>query len=177
MKKHTILKMLLPLLIIICVSCHKRAEKEAVSIVREWTGKAISGIPDANYIRCINDTIEDVTIVPAKYKILIYLSETESESCHLRLYEWKKFFKEIDSLSKQNVSKLMIVKPKNKDAFIHSLREHNFTYPVYIDERGTFNKINHLPSNALYNYFLLGQKNEVLFIGTLLTVGKYALHI
>ena len=60
---------------------------------------------------------------------------------------------------------MIIVKPKNKFAFIQTLQDYNFTYPVYIDEKDEFNTANKLPSNTLYHQFLLDKNNVVIFIG------------
>ena len=157
----------------ILTSCSKRYDKEVATIVKEWTGKKILNIPLTDYIMYNqqSDSIEKVSTHLATYKILVYINEKESESCRLHLYEWDSFFREIDSLS-NNVSNLVIVKPKNKSAFIQSLHDYHFTRPVYIDEEGKFNAANKFPTNSLYHQFLLGKNNDVLFIGNPLNSQK-----
>lgn len=158
---------------IVLTSCFNKYDKEAVKIVKEWTGKKISNIPLTDYVAYSQefDSIGKVSVHLNTYKILVYINEEESESCRLHLYEWNSFFREIDSLS-NNVSNLIIVKPKNKFAFIQSLRDYHFTRPVYIDEDGKFNAANKLPTNILYHQFLLGKNNDVLFIGNPLNSQK-----
>lgn len=152
--------------ILFAVSCNKKYDNcEVFSVVKEWTGKTIIDIPSSNYVQYSNNSYQIKKISLTKtFKILIYIDETESESCRLHLYEWMDFFKEIDSVSK-NVSKLIIVKPKNKYAFIQTLQDYNFQYPVYIDELDAFNSTNKFPTNSLYHQFLLDKNNKVLFIG------------
>lgn len=139
---------------------------EALSVVKKWTGRTICAIPSSNYIVYSNNNkrIEDPSKIKNNFKILLYINESESESCRLHLYEWADFFKEVDSISK-NVTKLIVVKPKNKFAFIQTLQDYNFPYPIYIDEKDEFNTANKLPSNTLYHQFLLDKNNGVLFIG------------
>lgn len=151
---------------IILTSCSKRYDKEVVTIVKEWTGKKISNIPLTDYIvyNQLTDSIEKIPVHLATYKILVYINEEGSESCRLHLYEWDSFFREVDSIS-NDISNLVIVKPKNKFAFIQSLRDYHFARPVYIDEDGKFNATNKFPANNLYHQFLLGKNNDVLFIG------------
>lgn len=149
-----------------CDNNNTKYNHEVLSIVKKWTGKTICAIPSSNYIIYSkhNKQIEYPSQNRNSFKILLYINESESESCRLHLYEWADFFKEVDSISK-NVDKLIIVKPKNKFAFIQTLQDYNFIYPVYIDEKDEFNTANKLPSNTLYHQFLLDKNNVVIFIG------------
>lgn len=168
-----ILNLTIILLVFAIISCSKKYDKEVVTIVKEWTGKKVSNIPLADYVayNYQSGSIEKVTVRPAIYKILVYINEHESESCRLHLYDWDDFLKEVDSIS-DNVSTLIIAKPRNKSAFIQALRDSHFTHPVYIDEEGMFNAANGFPPNSLYHQFLLGRNNEVLFIGNPLNSPK-----
>ncbi len=119
--------------IFLIASCNnKKYNYEAYSVVKKWTGRTICAIPSSNYFVYSNNKKQSKlsTNIKNSFKILIYINESESESCRLHLYEWADFFKEVNSISR-NVTKLIIVKPKNKFAFIQTLQDYNFQYPVY----------------------------------------------
>ena len=55
--------------------------------------------------------------------------------------------------------------PKNKKEISFLLKRDRFLYPVFIDEKGGFDALNHLPSDVNFQTFLLDSQNKVIAIG------------
>lgn len=55
--------------------------------------------------------------------------------------------------------------PKKKKKINRILLENRFNYPICVDEHDSINILNHFPSNANFQTFLLNQNNKVLAIG------------
>ena len=47
----------------------------------------------------------------------------------------------------------------------HLLEYNDFSYPVCLDIKGSFDKINKIPSNLAFQTFLLDNRNKVIAIG------------
>ena len=45
------------------------------------------------------------------------------------------------------------------------VKKDNFQYPVFIDEKGTFDALNHFPTNMTFQTFLLDKDNKIVAIG------------
>ena len=45
------------------------------------------------------------------------------------------------------------------------VRKENFQYPVFLDEMGTFDTLNHFPTNMTFQTFLLDKDNKIVAIG------------
>ena len=63
------------------------------------------------------------------------------------------------------VSFLFVFHPKNKKEISFLLKRDRFLYPVFIDEKGDFDALNHFPSDVNFQTFLLDSQNKVLAIG------------
>lgn len=163
MKYHVLTIVLL--VFVALASCKNRFEREAESIVKEWTGKTIMNIPDSNYIVHNGKTLDTCSFAKSKLMIVSYINKSEATSCMLHLHDWEKFISYIDSLTNKQVKCALIVNPENKYEFIDILEKYGFKHPIYIDEKDNFNRSNHFPSKMSYHTFLVDNKNKVLFIG------------
>lgn len=146
-------------------SCKNRFEREAESVVKEWTGKTIVNIPDSNYIVYNGKTVDTCSLVKSELMIVSYINRSEATSCMLHLHDWEKFISYIDSLTNKQVKCALIANPENKYEFIDILEKYGFKHPIYIDEKDVFNKANHFPSKMSFHTFLVDNKNKVIFIG------------
>ena len=61
--------------------------------------------------------------------------------------------------------KLFILHPRDKKEMVHLLEYNDFSYPVCLDIKGSFDKINKIPSNLAFQTFLLDNRNKVIAIG------------
>ena len=146
-------------------SCKNRFEREAESIVKEWTGKTIVNIPDSNYIVYNGKILDTCSLAKSELMIVSYINRSEATSCMLHLHDWEKFISYIDSLTNKQVKCALIANPENKYEFIDILEKYGFKHPIYIDEKDDFNRANHFPSKMSFHTFLVDNKNNVIFIG------------
>ena len=81
------------------------------------------------------------------------------------LTAWKEFIHIVDSLRPDSVQFLFFFHP-HKGINIHQiLRMDGFIYPICIDERDSFNKLNKFPPDLNFQTFLLDKSNKVMAIG------------
>lgn len=71
----------------------------------------------------------------------------------------------VDTVAAGKVSFLFVFHPKNKKEISFLLKRDRFLYPVFIDEKGDFDALNHFPSDVNFQTFLLDSQNKVLAIG------------
>lgn len=76
------------------------------------------------------------------YTILNYVDAIGCMSCRLQLPRCKEMISELDSFDPQRVSCLMVFYPKAKKQLIKHLRNNQFAYFVFIDEKDTLNRMN-----------------------------------
>jgi len=62
--------------------------------------------------------------------------------------------------------------PRNRKELEYILKLNNFSYPVCIDEQDSLNKLNHFPSDIIFQAFLLDKNDKVVAVGTLSTILK-----
>jgi hypothetical protein len=55
--------------------------------------------------------------------------------------------------------------PKTEEELLFILKHELFAYPVFFDKKNELDKLNNLPTNPLYQCFLLDKNNNVLIIG------------
>lgn len=146
-------------------SCKNRFEREAESIVKEWTGRTIVDIPDSNYVVHNGKTLDTCSLAKSELMIVSYINRSEATSCMLHLHDWEKFISYVDSLTNKQVKCALIANPENKYEFIDILEKYGFKHPIYIDEKDDFNRANHFPTKMSFHTFLVDSKNKVIFIG------------
>lgn len=163
MKTRIVLILSLTILLL-ASSCQNKKEREAKKIVREWVGKKIQ-IPENTMFSVLGkDTIcQDLLKKP--YKILLYVDSVGCLSCRLKLPDWKKLMKEVDSIAPGKVGFIYIFQPKREKELQMLLNQNLFSYPVIIDPTDIINKQNHFPNELLFQCFLLDVNNKVLMVG------------
>lgn len=151
------------MLVVFC-SCQNTRKDEITMLIKEWEGKEIvfpSNLEFTIQGRSKVKPLDENT----DYKIVTYVDSMGCTSCKLRLLLWKKLIFEVDSLSNFSVSFYFFFHPKKRSELYSILRRDDFIYPVCIDEKDTFNKLNHIPGNDQFQTFLLDRNNKVVAIG------------
>ena len=72
---------------------------------------------------------------------------------------------ELDSIYPNRVTCLMIFNPKGKKKMIKHLRNNQFDYFVYIDEKDTINRLNNFLKEEELCTFLLDKNDKIIAIG------------
>ncbi|MBR5205421.1 MAG: DUF1573 domain-containing protein [Paludibacteraceae bacterium] len=145
-------------------SCEE-SEKERLSrLVKEWEGKEILFPAHSTFTIQGKDTV-DFDFKNATYKIVTYIDSVGCTSCKLQLHRWKELVKEVDSLTNGNVPFLFYFHPKDMKELRYLTRRDGFAYPVSFDEKDDFNRLNHFPSEMMFQTFLLDKENRVIALG------------
>ena len=154
------MKSILFLIIVMFFSC-KNSEKEQLNyLIREWSGKEIIYPTNLIFTTLGKDTIYSPE---SEYIIVSYVDSIGCVGCKMQLLQWERLINQLDTLG--NTSVLFFLYPKDRKELIYILKRDNFAHPVYIDETDSFNKLNKLPLNVMFQTFLLDKKNKVVGIG------------
>ncbi|WP_223225858.1 MULTISPECIES: DUF1573 domain-containing protein [Bacteroides] len=145
-------------------SCQKKTNVEITNMVEEWINREIKFDDGYIFTRLGKDSVYS-SVPENKYKILIYADSIGCMGCNLRLSQWMEWMTEVDSISENKVSFLFFIHPKDIKDLLLLLCGQKFDVPVCIDRNNSLNKLNHFPSNALLQTFLLDEDNKVLAIG------------
>lgn len=151
---------LITLFSLVLFSCIK-SQENAKTIVNNWLNKEIR-LPDS-----INQTKQDSLwqlMRKKQFKILTVIDTNICTECRLKLYEWRKLIKDIDSIS-SNTSFLFVVHSKNYNNVNSWIKKNKFDYPIFFDYTNKMNKLNYFPKNPQYQTFLIDSSNKVLLIG------------
>lgn len=163
------MKILLYVLLAFGVFCFfscKRTEKEQLTfLMKEWTRKEILFHDRAVFTIQGKDTLDKFLYASTYYKIVTYVDSLGCLSCKLQLLEWINFIAEVDSVTSRNVSFYFFFHPRNRKELIMTLQSEDFIYPVCIDLKDTFNKLNKFPLNDKFRTFLLDNTNKVILVG------------
>ncbi len=163
------MKILLYVLLAFGVFCFfscKRTEKEQLTfLMKEWTRKEILFHDRAVFTIQGKDTLDKFPYASTYYKNVTYVDSLGSLSCKLQLLEWINFIAEVDSVTSRNVSFYFFFHPRNRKELIMTLQSEDFIYPVCIDLKDTFNKLNKFPLNDKFRTFLLDNTNKVILVG------------
>ena len=153
----------------ICISsCQKNKRREdAVSIVKEWTGKEIK-FPE--YVPCYilgKDTLPEICddCFHKEYKILLYVDSAGCSVCRLDLFEWQEVIEEANHFFPNKVGFLLFFQPNNVGEMADWISYNMFDYPVFMDTIGLINRLNRFPQVMQHQCFLLDKDNKVLAIG------------
>lgn len=157
-------KLLYPLFLIFIISCNE-AKKEKISfLVNEWMGKEILYPNDMIFTLWGKDTIKR-TLPHASFSIVTYADSIGCISCKLQLLKWKSFITKLDSVSLEKIPVYFFLYPKDLKEIIHTLKRDYFNYPVCVDMKNAFNKLNHFPDEIDFQTFLVDKNNKVVAIG------------
>ena len=141
-------------------SCKETTKENISHLVKEWNNKEIV------YPNTMRFTILDVDTnfsSSSEYRVVTYVDSAGCTNCKLRLEQWKKFINQLDTIG--NVPVLFFLHPKNRKELNYILKRDHFTYPICIDENDSLNKLNHFPSDMMFQTFLLDKDNKVVAIG------------
>lgn len=148
-------------------SCGDKSKNSIDDMVKGWIGKKIIFPLSTSLIVYGEKDSVDLLQIKADYRIVSYVDAEGCISCKLQLPHWKRFLEEVDSANLGGrVPFLFYFYPENKSELRLLLERYNFTYPIYIDENDSLNKLNHFPTDVMFQTFLLDGNNKVLVIGS-----------
>ena len=155
--------------LLICVafftfSCKEKTKEQIGYLVQEWQGKEIKFPDNPIFTQYVKDTV-DYQIPASDYKVVMYVDSIGCVSCKLQLPRWKEFIDQVDSVCNKGVPFLFFFQPKDNQELRRILRIDNFSLPVCIDTEDRFNRLNHFPSEMMFQTFLLDKDNKVVVIG------------
>lgn len=160
------LRLILGLCVCLLVSSCEESEKERLSrLVSEWEGKEILFPAHSTFTIQGKDTI-DFHFQDAEYKVVTYIDSIGCTSCKLQLPRWKELMAEVDSLTGGRVPFLFYFHPKDIKELQFLTNRDEFIYPVCFDGKDDFNRLNHLPSETMFQTFLLDRENRVIALGS-----------
>ena len=157
-------KLLYILLFIFMISCNETKNEKIFHLVNEWSGKEIFYPDDMTFTLWGRDTIKR-TFFHAPFSIVTYADSTGCISCKLQLPKWKSFIVELDSISLGKVPVYFFLCPKDFKEIIYTLKRDYFDYPVCVDMKDVFNRLNHFPDEIDFHTFLLDENSKVVAIG------------
>lgn len=149
-------------------SCSNHSNRQAaVEIVQSWMGKEIKFPDDWRLNAYISDTAIDYNFTESDYAVVSYFDSIGCMSCKMNLSGWASFIEQLDTVTKDFVPCIFILNPGNgqKLELIKYLEHVRFNYPVYIDEKDSFNLLNRFPTKAYYQTFLIDRNRKVLAVG------------
>ena len=133
-------------------------------MIDEWDGKEIIYPDDLVFTTMGEDTVKWF-LKDSRYTIVTYADSIGCMGCKLKLPVWKDFISYLDSVSDHTVKVIFILHLRDKKEMVHLLEYNDFSYPVCLDIKGSFDKINKIPSNLAFQTFLLDNRNKVIAIG------------
>lgn len=162
MKPKHIILFLASLLII--TACQDKKKEEAVSAIKQWIGKEIL-FPKNNVFTIQGTDTIDFVLNESDYKIVSYIDTAGCVSCQLKLAEWKRFMEEVDAVSPTHIPFIFYLYPKKVKDLLIEFRREAFDYPVCLDEKDEFNRLNKLAESKALRTFLLDKENRIIAIG------------
>ena len=146
------------------VSCKEtKNRKQLIALLQEWDRKIVE-FPSRSIFTIQGKDTVDLNITH-QYKILTYIDSAGCTRCRLRLADWNKFMKQVDSLCTDSVQFLFFFFPKETMELSETLKAELFNYPVCIDDQDSLNLINKFPNRMDFQTFLLDGENKVLAVG------------
>lgn len=160
--KRTVFYMILVCALLAC----KESETERITnLVKSWQGRTMYFPVDAELLSFGGDSTYKYSIKRTDYAIVSYVDSIGCMSCKLQLPEWEKLIATVDSVSGGTVPCLFFFHPSNKKELVSLLKRVHFTYPVCIDETDSLNRLNHFPSDMMFQTFLVDRDRKVVGIG------------
>lgn len=168
MKRYKILIQSFIIIACLAYSCKDNKKRnEIAKIVTEWTGKEILFSENIPCYVSGKDTLSELcnAYFEKDFKILMYVDSAGCSSCRLKLFEWKQLIEEADSLFHGKVGFLLFFQPKSTREITYIFVRDRFNHPVFMDLKGTMNRLNNFPQATEYQCFLLDKDNTVVMIG------------
>ena len=150
--------------ILALTSCKDSPKDEIARLVKEWDGKEVRFPEHPVFTIPGKDTV-DFSFRNAEYKVVSYVDSIGCISCKLQLDRWKDFIHEVDSLTGEAVPFILCLHHPDVKEMQRVTWKDEFKYPVFIDEMGTFDALNHFPTNMMFQTFLLDKNNKIVAIG------------
>lgn len=143
-------------------SCTTR-KQEISQLVKEWQNKEII-FPDSLETRIFGRDTVCPGMWKARYKIFNYTDTSGCTECRMKLYEWKRLKKQVDSLN-LDVSFIFAAWVNQYDELetLQSINKCNI--PFIYDRTGRMMQLNHFPTREGFQTFLLDSANRVILIG------------
>lgn len=156
----------LVLFLLLAISCQDSKKEKLSSLVKKWSGKEILFPAYSVFTIQGKDTV-DFDFSHSTYKVVMYVDSTGCTACKLQLYKWKRFIKEICAKKRPDIDIAFIFYffPKDKRELLDIMDTESFTYPVCLDEKDEFNKLNHFPLEVTFQTLLLDNRNTVIAVG------------
>lgn len=154
--------------LVICIffiSCQNPEKKKIIQLVHNWENREILYPADTSFISYGQSYTQKVDMHYDNFAFVVYVDSTGCMSCKLQLPKWAEFIETIDSVSGNQIPCLFFFHSREKESLIKFLKRTHFSYPVYIDENDSFNKLNHFPKEIEYQTFLVDKASKVLAIG------------
>lgn len=148
----------------IFISCGN-TNRQMADLVMDWQGKEILFPNNLQFMELNNDSICLSKYNNCQYKILDYTDTNGCVGCRLRLYQWKDFIKELDSVANNQVVVFKYVYTKKLQDTKFEFFRADYKHPVCFDLDDSLNKLNHFPENEHLHCFLLDENNRVLIVG------------
>lgn len=114
------------------------------------------------------DTIAQDAWKSSEMKLVIYTDSVSCGSCYVKkMYLWQPFIEYSKAFeSKLSFCFIFTPPPKGYNSLQAALLNSHIDYPVLIDRKGDFERLNtHLPKNKDLHTFLLDQDNNVILVG------------
>lgn len=159
------MKYIIIAILLFLTSCKDDKRARVLNLLQDWNSKEFIFPSKLHFTINGNDSIDYQIYSGSKYKIVIYVDSIGCTSCKLRLPAWKNFMTEVDSLTSDSVQFLFFFFPKNKVEMSNILMFDQFDFPVCIDEQDSLNILNHIPTETMFQTFLLDRNNRVISIG------------
>lgn len=147
------------------IGCKESETERITNLVKSWQGRTMYFPPDAELLSFNGDSTYKYGIKRTDYAVVTYVDSLGCMSCKLQLPEWEKLMVTVDSISGGTVPFLFFFHPSNKKELVSLLKRVRFTYPVCIDEADSLNKLNHFPSDMMFQTFLIDKDRKVIGIG------------
>lgn len=157
-------KIFILFLILLLFSCKDSATDKIARLVEEWEGKEIT-FPKQSCYKVIGDTTSQRLKQNSNYSIVTYVDSMGCMSCKLKLHVWASLIQQLDSITNSSIPVRFFLHTNDLKRMRNVLKQYNFNYPVYIDEKDSFNILNQFPSEMMFQTFLLDKDNRVVAIG------------
>ena len=145
------------------ISCGNQKKEDIEILLQSWNEREVLFPEGMIFTVKGKDTVD--FLLSGKYKILTYVDSIGCISCKLQLGRWKTLIKEINGDGSESVKFLFFFSPEKRRDFLGTLKSEDFVYPICLDDENKLNKLNHFPSNMMFQTFLLDQNNKVVAIG------------
>lgn len=145
-------------------SCKDNKNQQIINMVEEWNNKEILFSPELQF-SSFGKKVTSLLERKWDYAIVSYTDSLGCTSCKLQLKQWRELINQKDSIFEKNVEILLFLHSSERKELLYLLDDYGFDYPVCIDDKDIFNKLNKFPVDMAFQTFLIDKNNRVLAIG------------